>query len=112
MAIHSCGGRPILALGLGLWACLAPAGRAADRPLDVHRCRWRNERLRLDWRIPARKAFTMDGQPRSVGWFVAPRINLDLRDIAGHAGGDVGTLIGPLFADRQYQDYFYSVAPS
>jgi len=203
MAIHSCGGRPSLALGLVLWACLAPAGRAADRPLwefglgagaiaftdyrgadsahvyplpvpyfvyrgklfkadrdgvrgmliknpraelnvsvdattpvssrnnsaragmpdlqptvefgpslDVHLWRSQNERLRLDLRIPARKAFTIERQPQSVGWFVAPRINFDLRDIAGHAGWDLGTFIAPLFADRQYQDYFYSVAPS
>jgi len=63
-------------------------------------------------RIPARKAFTIERQPQSVGWFVAPRINLDLRDIAGHAGWDVGMFIAPLFSDRQYHNYFYSVAPS
>jgi outer membrane scaffolding protein for murein synthesis (MipA/OmpV family) len=80
--------------------------------LDVHLWRSRNERLRLDLRVPVRKAFTIERQPQSVGWFVAPRINLDLRDIAGHAGWDVGMLIGPLFADRQYHNYFYSVAPS
>ena len=80
--------------------------------LEVHLWRSGNERRRLDLRIPVRKAFTIEGQPRSVGWFVAPRINLDLRDIAGHAGWDAGMLIAPLFADRQYHDYFYSVAPS
>jgi outer membrane protein len=80
--------------------------------LDVHLWRSRDERLRLDLRIPARKAFTLERQPQSVGWSVAPRINLDLRDVAGHAGWDVGMFIAPLFADRQYHDYFYSVAPS
>ena len=80
--------------------------------LDVHLWRSGNERLRLDFRIPVRKAFTIERQPQSVGWFVAPRINLDVRDVAGHAGWDVGMFIAPLFADRQYHDYFYSVAPS
>lgn len=80
--------------------------------LDVHLWRSSNDRRRLDLRIPVRKAFTIERQPQSTGWFVAPRLNLDLRDIAGHAGWDVGMLIAPLFADRQYHDYFYSVAPS
>jgi outer membrane scaffolding protein for murein synthesis (MipA/OmpV family) len=79
--------------------------------LDVHLWRSGNERLRLDLRMPVRKAYTIERQPQSVGWFVAPRINLDLRDVAGHAGWDVGMFIAPLFADRQYHDYFYSVAP-
>ncbi len=203
MTMHRYGWRPALALGLALWGCAAPMGRAADRPLwefglgagaiaftdyrgadsahvyplpvpyfvyrgklfradrdgvrgmlirnprvelnvsvdattpvssrnnsarvgmpdlkptvefgpslDVHLWRSGNERLRLDFLVPARKAFTIERQPQSVGWFVAPRINLDVRDIAGRAGWDVGMFIAPLFADRQYHDYFYSVAPS
>jgi outer membrane protein len=80
--------------------------------LDVHLWRSANERLRLDFLVPARKAFTIERQPQSVGWFVAPRINLDVRDLGGHAGWDVGMFIAPLFADRQYDAYFYSVAPS
>jgi outer membrane protein len=78
--------------------------------LDVHLWRSSNDRLRLDLRIPVRKAFTIERQPRATGWFVAPRINLDLRNIAGHSGWDMGMFVGPLFADRQYHDYFYSVA--
>lgn len=78
--------------------------------LDVHLWRSSNERLRLDLRIPARTAFTIERQPHATGWLVAPRVNLDLRDIAGHYGWNVGMFIAPLFADRQYHDYFYSVA--
>ena len=80
--------------------------------LDVHLWRSSNEKLRLDFRVPVRKAYSIERQPQSAGWFVAPRVNLDLRDVAGHAGWDVGMFIAPLFADRQYHDYFYSVAPS
>jgi outer membrane scaffolding protein for murein synthesis (MipA/OmpV family) len=80
--------------------------------LDVHLWRSGDEKLRLDFRIPVRKAFSIERQPQSAGWFVAPRINLDVRDIAGHAGWDIGMLVAPLFADRQYHDYFYAVAPA
>lgn len=78
--------------------------------LDVHLWRSRNERLRLDLRIPVLKAFTIERQPHATGWFAAARLNLDLHDIAGHSGWDMGMFIAPLFADRQYHDYFYSVA--
>ncbi len=80
--------------------------------LDVHLWRSANEKVRLDFRIPVRKAFSIEQQPHTAGWFVAPRINLDLRDVAGHAGWDVGMFIAPLFADRRYHEYFYSVAPA
>ena len=33
MANHRCGWPSALALGLALWGCVAPIGRAADRPL-------------------------------------------------------------------------------
>ena len=78
--------------------------------LDIHLWHSRNERLRLDLRVPVRAVFTIERQPRAAGWFVAPRLNLDLRDFAGHARWDLGMFIAPLFADRQYHDYFYSVA--
>jgi len=78
--------------------------------LDLHLWRSGDEHFRLDLVIPVRRAFSIERQPRSAGWFVAPRINLDIRDIAGHVGWDVGMFVAPLFADRQYHDYFYSVA--
>ncbi len=40
-----------------------------------------------------------------------PRLNLDLADPFGLPGWNLGLLAGPLFADRRYHDYFYSVAP-
>jgi outer membrane scaffolding protein for murein synthesis (MipA/OmpV family) len=80
--------------------------------LDVHLWRSDDERLRIDLRLPVRKAFSIETHPQSVGWFVAPRINIDARDVAGHAGWDLGMFVAPLFADRAYHEYFYTVAPA
>lgn len=80
--------------------------------LDVHLWRSDDQRLRIDLRLPVRKAFSIEAHPQSVGWFMAPRINIDALDFAGHAGWDVGMFVAPLFADRYYHDYFYSVAPA
>jgi len=80
--------------------------------LDVHLWRSEDERLRIDFRLPVRKAFSIEAHPRSVGWFMAPRINIDARDVAGHAGWDLGMFVAPLFADQGYHDYFYTVAPA
>ncbi|MGH8253050.1 MAG: MipA/OmpV family protein, partial [Steroidobacteraceae bacterium] len=97
----------------------ARAGMPALRPtielgpsLDVHLWRSEDDRLRIDLRLPVRKAFSIEAHPQSVGWFVAPRINIDARDVAGHAGWDFGMFIAPLFADSGYHSYFYSVAPA
>jgi outer membrane scaffolding protein for murein synthesis (MipA/OmpV family) len=80
--------------------------------LDVHLWRSSGDSLRIDFRLPVRKAFSIEAHPQSVGWFMAPRINIDARDFAGHSGWDVGMFVAPLFADRGYHDYFYSVAPA
>lgn len=79
--------------------------------LDVHLWRSDGERVRLDLRLPVRRVITIERQPRAVGWLATPRLNLDIRDLGGHAGWDAGLLAGPLFADQAYHDYFYTVSP-
>jgi MipA family protein len=65
----------------------------------------RGERHKLDFRWPLRSVFTVESSPRHVGWVSSPHVNLD------QSMGDwnLGVLAGPLFADRRYHDYFYSV---
>jgi outer membrane scaffolding protein for murein synthesis (MipA/OmpV family) len=41
----------------------------------------------------------------------SPRVNLDIENVAGKAGWNLGLGVGPIFADRKFHDYFYSVAP-
>jgi outer membrane scaffolding protein for murein synthesis (MipA/OmpV family) len=79
--------------------------------LDVHLWRSADRRLKLDLRVPARAAFTVEASPRMIGGFLAPSINLDIAQYRGEYGWKLGLLAGPLFADRRYDEYFYSVAP-
>lgn len=78
--------------------------------LDVHIWRSRSERVKLDVRLPLRAAFTI-GSPGSIGWFSTPNVNVDIANVAGFSGWNLGLLTGPLFAARRYDDYYYSVTP-
>ena len=79
--------------------------------LNAHLWRSADSRARLDLRLPARAAFTLEAHPHGIGWFSAPHLNLDLAQYAGPTGWKLGLLSGPLLAQRRYDDYFYSVAP-
>ena len=79
--------------------------------LDLHLWRSADERVRLDMVLPVRAPITVERSPQSIGWLFSPRINVDIDDIAGYSGWTLGAGIGPLFADRRYHDYFYSVEP-
>ena len=78
--------------------------------LELHLWRSRGQRMKFDVRIPARAAFTIESAPRSIGWFFAPHLNVDIDDVAGLPGWNLGLLSGPLFADHRYEEYFYTVA--
>lgn len=79
--------------------------------LSVHLWRSNDERLKLDFRVPARATFTFEAVPRYVGLFLAPNVGLDIATVRGEDGWKVGLLAGPLFATRRFDDYFYTVAP-
>lgn len=79
--------------------------------LNVHLWKSADQRVRLDLRLPVRAAFTLEASPRYVGTFAAPNLSLDLAQFRGEDGWKLGLLAGPLFAQRRYDDYFYSVAP-
>jgi MipA family protein len=78
--------------------------------LDLHLLRSSDARFKLDLRMPLRAALTVEASPRYIGWTFTPRFNLDVADPLGLAGWHLGLLTGPLFADRRYHDYFYTVA--
>ncbi len=78
--------------------------------LDFHLSHSNDERIKLDLRLPLRSAFTVEAPPRYIGLTFTPRLALDLTDPLGFAGWHAGILVGPLFADRRYHDYFYTVA--
>jgi MipA family protein len=66
----------------------------------------------LSLQLPARAGFTVQSAPQFIGWVFTPRLNLDLGEISGLPGWNVGVLGGPRYGSRQYHDYFYSVTPA
>ncbi|SCC92595.1 putative MltA-interacting protein MipA [Thiomonas sp. X19] len=80
--------------------------------LDVHLWQSAAQRMRLDFRVPLRTVISVAWHPRQVGWLFAPVLNLDMADVAGLNGWNLGAQTGPLFADRSYNQTYYGVAPA
>ena len=78
--------------------------------LDLHLWRSPDQRVKLDLVMPLRAPVTVARSPESVGWLFSPRVNLDIENIA-RSGWNLGFGVGPVFADRKYHAYFYSVEP-
>ena len=66
---------------------------------------------KLDLRLPLTTGITIENSPRSTGGVFSPRLNVDLRDVGGMTGWNMGLLAGPIFGDRKQHEYFYTVAP-
>ena len=79
--------------------------------LDITLWRSEDRRTKLDLRLPVRAAFSIESHPRSLGWIASPRVNLDIADVAGQSGWNLGLLAGPIYATRRQHEYFYSVSP-
>jgi outer membrane scaffolding protein for murein synthesis (MipA/OmpV family) len=79
--------------------------------LEAHLWRSDDSRLKLDFRLPARAAATVESQPRMIGVYVTPQLNLDIEQYPRAEGWKLGLLAGPVFETRRYSAYFYSVAP-
>ena len=80
--------------------------------LDLHLWRSDAHDMQLDLRLPARLALTVTSIPRDMGWIAAPNVNLDIRNVGGSPGWNLGMLAGPLYATRRYNRYFYAVSPA
>ena len=63
---------------------------------------------KFDLRLPVLAVFTLQRHSQPLGWTANPVLNLDLL----WQGWDVGVQAGPLWATRQYNAYFYDVAPA
>ena len=77
--------------------------------LEVHLWQSAAQRMRLDFRMPLRTAYTVQTRPQQVGWVLAPVLNLDMGGVEGLPGWNLGMQTGPVFADRQYNQTFYGV---
>jgi outer membrane protein len=66
--------------------------------------------LKVD--LPVRAVFSTDFSSVTYeGWVVSPRLNFEKKDIIPSTGLLLGISVGPLFADRGYHDYYYTVEP-
>jgi len=79
--------------------------------VDLHLIHSDSDKIKLDLNLPVRAAFTISGSPQDIGWVFEPRLNLRFKDAFGAHGWAVDLGSGPMFADKRYHDYFYSVAP-
>jgi outer membrane protein len=79
--------------------------------LNFHLWRSQDQRVRLDLRLPARAAITVEASPKMIGIYAEPHINLDIAQLGSSQGWKLGLLAGPLFADHRYNSYFYTVEP-
>jgi MipA family protein len=78
---------------------------------DLHLMRSDDVGVKLDLRMPVRAPLTVEASPKIIGWTFTPRLALDIKGPFGFDGWNLGLLTGPLFADRRYHAYFYSVMP-
>lgn len=68
-------------------------------------------KMYLDLRLPVRPVIATDfSHTRYVGYVFQPQLNLDVRDLGGHTGWNLGLAAGPIFGDKRYHDYFYGVS--
>ena len=82
---------------------------------SLHATLWRsaNRKRALDLRLPLRAVIATDlSRVHHEGWMFQPHLNLDVNDFMGTPRLDLGLLAGPIFSTRQYNNYFYAVAPA
>ena len=61
--------------------------------------------------VPLRAIFAVNlSRVRRVGWISSPRLNVDVFGVSPWKV-NLGLSTGPVFGDRNYHDYFYSVDP-
>jgi MipA family protein len=77
--------------------------------LELHLWHSADRAAKLDLVLPLRIPITLESSPRSLGWIFAPRLNVDIDNVGGHAGWNFGAGVGPVFAADRFHDYYYSV---
>jgi outer membrane scaffolding protein for murein synthesis (MipA/OmpV family) len=71
------------------------------------------ERYTLKLLLPVRAAFSTDfSSVRHEGWVFHPRLVFEKGDLIPGSGVNLGLSVGPMFADRGYHRYFYTVDPA
>ena len=72
-----------------------------------------DRKVKLDLRLPLRAVLATNlRHAKHAGWIFQPNLNIDVRDVLGNDGWNLGLLAGPVFADRRYHQYLYNVDPA
>ncbi len=81
--------------------------------LDITLLENRQDRYKLNLTLPVRAVFSTDfSSLRHEGWVFSPRLAFEKADFISGTGLNMGISAGPLFADRGYNSYYYSVDPA
>jgi len=64
----------------------------------------------FDLRLPVRPV--IDINAKYFGYVFQPQLDLDVHDIAGNIGWNLGLAAGPIFADQRYHQRLYGVDPA
>lgn len=72
----------------------------------------RAEEWALELRLPVRAAIATDfSHTKGVGFVFSPHLSLTTRPVLGGVKWNFGAQAGPLFATREFHEYFYAVGP-
>jgi outer membrane scaffolding protein for murein synthesis (MipA/OmpV family) len=70
------------------------------------------EKYKLNLSLPVRAVFSTDfSSVYHVGWVFNPRLIFEKNDFISGTGLNLGISAGPMFADSDYNSYYYSVDP-
>jgi MipA family protein len=73
----------------------------------------KEDNYKIELHLPVRAFFSTNFPSVShEGWIFSPRINFIKDDLIPGTGLNLGISAGPMFADRGYHDYFYTVEPA
>jgi outer membrane scaffolding protein for murein synthesis (MipA/OmpV family) len=80
--------------------------------LDVTLARDRAREWSFEARLPVRAAIATDlSHTKQVGWVAYPHLHLFTRPEIGGVKWNLGVQGGPMYATKEYHQYFYSVDP-
>lgn len=72
-----------------------------------------DRRVKFDFRLPVRTGFTIGSRNvgHNIGVVATPSLNLDIQDVAGLPGWNLGLVGGLLYGSARNHAYYYNVDP-
>ena len=80
--------------------------------LNIALFRSENGTEKLELRLPVRTVFSSDfSHVKQAGWVFQPNLSLDIKNVLGNRGWNLGLQGSLIYSDRRYNQYFYAVDP-